>query len=121
MSLETWMKEYYVPAEECTGSDVEKIEQELRKWVGVYEENLKKHGVKLNDLPLGATDCACCISQWCTECLFWFFFGRGCVEFGYDLAVNGKPVKLLDDLALMMHKVMEKEMGVKLDIWPEDI
>lgn len=49
MSLHDWKKEFYpCNAEEFEGTDLEAIEHSLRKWQGLTESNLKKHGLILH-------------------------------------------------------------------------
>lgn len=45
MSLETWKAEFYPvePSPEMT--DLEAVEHSLRKWEGLWKENLEKHGL----------------------------------------------------------------------------
>lgn len=79
MSLETWKAEFYpVPASSFTAetSTIDLVEHSLRKWIGLREENLRKHGIStnrwyreiactesVNDPPLqiDSTTCALCV------------------------------------------------------------
>lgn len=57
MSLETWKAEFYpVEAEEVSPTDA--VAHSLRKWEGLREENLARHGVEVirRHGPVGITD-----------------------------------------------------------------
>lgn len=46
MSMRTWKKEFYpIHAREATHSTLEALQHSLRKWEGLTEKNLEKHGL----------------------------------------------------------------------------
>lgn len=59
MSIETWKAEFYpVPASEVAAEDA--LQHSLRKWIGLREENLSKHGVTKKEAHVGGIACALC-------------------------------------------------------------
>jgi hypothetical protein len=79
MSLESWMEEFYpVEASSSATSDEDALAHSLKKWEGLTEENLKKHGVQrravcLEDdaghlFGIDSETCALCQRRNCTTC-----------------------------------------------------
>ncbi len=71
MSIYTWTNEFCPIDVGCTlgWSDVQRLERDLRKWIGLRRRNLDKHAVRLDgctlyELGVGqfhiAEQCGCC-------------------------------------------------------------
>ena len=91
MSLETWKEEFYfvdaseVPVEQA-------IQHSLRKWIGLRQENLDKHGVSIEgkriygeDGRLFISESSCALCRYyledysnCRHCPLYTVLGRSC-------------------------------------------
>ncbi len=78
MSMETWKQEFYPVEANSDEAQARPVTHSLRKWIGLRQENLNRHGLYLDgidvyekekdrdnldeepDLVVGATSCALC-------------------------------------------------------------
>lgn len=76
MSLETWKAEFYpVPADKVKKRDA--VAHSLRKWIGMREENLKKHGCYAHYSSVRSDDGSFVVSgSSCSLCVLYFHSGK---------------------------------------------
>ncbi len=53
MGIATWKKEFYPPISKVTRANA--IDHSLKKWIGLREENLKRHDLKLSNFTVYGT------------------------------------------------------------------
>jgi len=54
MGIATWKKEFYPPISKVTRANA--IDHSLKKWIGLREENLKRHDLKLSNFTVYGTN-----------------------------------------------------------------
>lgn len=70
MSVESWKEEFYpVDAEDAASSDSEALAHSIKKWEGLTEESLRKHGLKEVPINMGSNTCALCVRHIEEECM----------------------------------------------------
>lgn len=102
MSLQTWMQEYYPVKPNKRMTKRQAIEHPLRKWEGLTEENLSKHGcykdwksIRNDDyfgLDIDGESCALCVKYYynrgdehiCDRCPLSKSLGNACDSFSSD-------------------------------------
>lgn len=101
MSFETWMDEFY-PVDAVDVPKNEAVAHSLRKWRGLTQENLEKHGVTLDgrvvrepythdlmrSLWIDGYSCALCIYYHpvpgeCSSCPLYQYLGYSCDTYDY--------------------------------------
>jgi hypothetical protein len=106
MSIKTWMKEFYpVPASTFNRTEIEKtnkqktlkaVKHSLKKWQGLTEKNLTKHGcvyntniyrvedsTRTNQFSIDSGSCALCFYFYniCEDCILFKVRGCACDEY----------------------------------------
>lgn len=59
MSGKSWKEEFYpIPADQCAPEDA--LSHSIRKWEGLREKNIKKHGLYTPPIEVDYSTCALC-------------------------------------------------------------
>ena len=120
--FQNWIDEYYVPVEDCTGSNIEALKQGIKKWSGFLPENFNVFGINYDHMRsfMEARACALCHmymrdedgESFCTSCPL-ELSGHGCDSEGslWQLASHDyKPQPLIDKLKELLVEEEAKEL-----------
>ena len=137
MSLKTW-KEEFMPTEACDTSKEEAYDHVLRKWIGLREENLRRHGLrrfyasirgKYNDIPYSmSVDCSTCAfclhylkpaGVGCGSCPLFKSLGASCDrrDGGYparspydEFLLDGNPEPMISAILMSRYGITMKQV-----------
>lgn len=126
MSLETWKAEF-IPTPACDCPRGQAAAHSLRKWRGLTEENLRKHGLRKvdawikdkadNRLCIAASSCALCLrfadtdasrEEACKPCPLYKSLGKACDDEAAELEFAPYHKFTMFDDPLPMIAALEK-------------
>lgn len=104
MTTTSWMAEFY-PINAELAPESEAIKHSLRKWKGLTEKNLQKHGISSPPIEVTDTTCSLCISykSKCMACPLGQYLGRPCASYHgkyefEEYIENGNPIPMITAL-----------------------